>query len=251
VTFTFYMGAHHCEWLARASVPLFVSRRELGRRKTLPRAVTPWALDSGGFTELSLHGRWTLSAADYVAQARRFRDEVGMLQWAAPQDMMCEPEMLARTGLTVEQHQALTIENYLELRALAPEMPFVPVLQGWCFGDYMDHAEAYERAGVDLAALQLVGVGTVCRRQHTARVSQVLCVLHSMGLKLHAFGLKKDGLRSSVNYLASSDSMAWSANARRNPGDRIAGHTHKSCSNCIEWAMGWRQDALESIGRAA
>ena len=44
---------------------------------------------------------------------------------------MCEPFMLAKTGLTVAEHQARTVANYLELRSLAPELPFVPVLQGW------------------------------------------------------------------------------------------------------------------------
>ena len=45
-------------------------------------------------------------------------------------DWMCEPAMLARTGLTVAEHQAGTVANYLELRAAAPELPFIPVLQG-------------------------------------------------------------------------------------------------------------------------
>lgn len=61
----------HPDWLKRAGVRLFVSRRALGRYKTLPRAVAPWALDSGGFTELTLHGRWTLSAREWAAEARR------------------------------------------------------------------------------------------------------------------------------------------------------------------------------------
>jgi O-acetyl-ADP-ribose deacetylase (regulator of RNase III) len=32
----------------------------------------PWALDSGGFTELSLHGRWKATPAAYVAAVRRY-----------------------------------------------------------------------------------------------------------------------------------------------------------------------------------
>ena len=251
MTFTFYLGAHHREWLATSDVPLFVSRRELARGKKLPRARTPWALDSGGFTELSLNGRWTITAAQYATEVRRYRDEVGMLQWAAPQDMMCEPKMIERTGLSIDEHQRLTIENYIELRALAPELPIIPVLQGWSLGDYWRHQEAYELAGVRLAELPLVGLGTVCRRQHMTVVSGVVAALKADGLKLHGFGVKMQGLRAFAHNLASADSMAWSYNARRNPQDRIAGHTHKSCSNCIEWAMGWRREALDSIARAA
>ena len=57
----FYLGTHHPSWLRKTDVPLFVSRRRLAGLKTLPRARGPWALDSGGFQELILHGEWTVS----------------------------------------------------------------------------------------------------------------------------------------------------------------------------------------------
>ena len=49
----FYLGTHQTGWLAKLDVPLFVSRRRLATLRKLPRAVGSWALDSGGFTELS------------------------------------------------------------------------------------------------------------------------------------------------------------------------------------------------------
>lgn len=244
----FYLGAHHPHWLAQAGVPLFVSRRALGRLKTLPRAVAPWALDSGGFSELSLHGEWRTTAREYVADVRRYSTEIGSLAFAAPMDWMCEPQMLVRTGFSIEEHQRRTVENYIELRELAPDLPFIPVLQGWSITSYWRHAEQYAAAGVDLASLPLVGVGTVCRRQHTTSAAALLGSLHADGLKLHGFGLKLTGLRAAAPYLASADSMAWSYNARRNPP--IAGHTHKNCANCMQYALQWRQDALDSIERA-
>jgi hypothetical protein len=244
----FYLGAHHPDWLARARVPLFVSRRELSKLKTLPRAVAPWALDSGGFSELTLHGRWSITAREYVACVRRYAEEIGSLAFAAPQDWMCETDMVKRTGLSVEEHQRRTIDNYRELRDIAPELPFIPVLQGWTIGDYWRHVEQYDDAGVDLGALPLVGVGTVCRRQHTTTASVLLQSLHADGLRLHGFGLKLTGLRAIAPCLVSSDSMAWSYNARRNPP--IPGHTHKSCANCIEYALDWRNDVQSSIDAA-
>jgi len=81
--FEFFLGAHHPHWLATSTVPLFVSHRWLSRRKTLPRAATRWALDSGGFTEIGQHGRWTLAAGDYVASVRRYEAEIGSLAFAA------------------------------------------------------------------------------------------------------------------------------------------------------------------------
>ncbi len=254
-TMRFYLGVHHADWLATANVPLFVTRATLASRKTFPRAAAPWALDSGGYTELQRNGRWTISPAVYAAEVRRFRDEVGALEWAAPQDWMCEPIVIrggtgddgrkyAGTGLSVEEHQRRTIDNYLELRAIAPDLPWIPVLQGWSIGDYWRHAEDYEAAGVDLRALPLVGIGTVCRRQGTTMASGVLASLAGDGLKLHGFGFKLQGLRASALHLASADSLAWSYNARRNPP--IAGHTHKSCANCLEWALDWRTSVIES-----
>lgn len=246
----FYLGAHHPHWLASAGVPLFVSRRQLARYRTLPRAVAPWALDSGGFTELSLNGAWTLSARDYAAQVRRYRDEVGHLEWAAPQDWMCEPQVLARTGGTVPLHQRRTVENLLELRELAPDLPWVPVLQGWTRCDYLDHVEAYARAGVHLECEALVGVGSVCRRQHTGMVGTLFAWLHSDGLRLHGFGLKLQGLAASAQHLASADSLAWSYSARRNAP--LPGHAtrHKNCANCLEYALDWHAAALAAIERA-
>lgn len=249
---TFYLGAHHPDWLARAGVPLFVSRRSLAGRKTFPRAIAPWALDSGGFTELDKHGGWMLQARAYAAEVRRFRDEIGLMQWAAPMDWMVEAEKLARTGSTIAEHQARTVANYVELRSIAPDLPWIPVLQGWTLGDYIDHQEAYARAGVELSSLPLVGVGSVCRRERTHSIANLFAWLSSDGLRLHGFGVKKQGLRLASEHMVSADSMAWSFNAYKNFHERIPGHTHEgSCSNCIEWALGWREEALAKLGRAA
>ncbi len=246
----FFLGAHHPHWLADArfiDVPMFVSHRSLGRYKTLPRAVGSWALDSGGFTELSMHGRWTLPAAEYARAVLRYRDEVGGLAWASPQDWMCEPVMLKATGLSVEEHQRRTIASVLELRALG--VPVTPVLQGWASGDYYEHVEAYDRAGIDLRREPIVGVGTVCRRQNTTAAAVLMHVLASMGLRLHGFGFKATGLRATADVLASSDSLAWSYNARREPPLPECRGKHKNCANCPLWALDWRESLLSSLDR--
>ncbi len=90
-----------------------ISHRRLANRRVLPCAHCEWALDSGGFTELALHGAWRTSAAEYVEAVARYSEEIGRLQWAAPMDWMCEPSMLSSTGLTVREHQERTVANYL------------------------------------------------------------------------------------------------------------------------------------------
>lgn len=234
----FYLGTHQPHWLARYDAPMMVSRRALARYKTRPRARAPWFQDSGGFTELSMFGRWETTAEAYVAETRRNAEEVGMLERCAPQDWMCEPMILAKTGKTVRDHQRLTVENYSALRSLAPELPWVPVLQGWGLDDYLRCADLYDRAGVALAALPLVGVGTICRRQGTKEAAMILSRLAAEGLRLHAFGLKGTGIPNVAPFLASSDSLAWSYAARRQPPlDGCT--THKNCANCPKFAFLW------------
>ena len=137
----FYLGTHETGWLARLDIPLFVSRQRLIRRSTLPVASAPWALDSGSFSQVAAHGRFTFTAAQYATDVRRYADEIGGLEWAAPMDWMCEAPALASTGLTIPDHQRLTVDNYLTLRYLAADLPIIPVLQGQTLDDYQRCAD--------------------------------------------------------------------------------------------------------------
>lgn len=248
----FYLGTHEVHWLGLVDVPLFVSRRRLAKRQSWPRATCSWALDSGGFTELNRPGgRWTISVEQYVAEVRRWSEAIGEPDWVAPMDHMCEPQVLKHTGATVREHQARTLVNYLELREHLGDL-VVPVLQGWTPDDYQRHADDYELAGVDLAAVRTVGVGSVCRRQSLPGAGHIFGALQPLGLRLHGFGVKKTGLAIYGDALASADSMAWSADARQTPR-RMPGHTHKNCANCREFALLWRRelmDALEKMPQA-
>lgn len=242
-----YLGSHMPNWLERPGVPLFVSDTRLRKRKRLPRAACDWALDSGGFTELSKHGRWTVEPVDYVARVRRYRDEIGRMQWAAIQDWMVEPHIRAKTGLTVRDHQWLTVQNYEELLSLAPEIPWAPVLQGWDWEQHREHLELYTARGHDLWALPVVGIGSVCRRQNTREAALTIRRLSKLGLKLHGFGFKVTGLSECWDGLVSSDSLAWSYQARRNPP--LPGHKHKSCANCWDFAKKWLDNLHHKLGR--
>lgn len=243
---TFWLGTHLPAWLGRARVPLFVSYGRLRGYKTLPRAAAPWALDSWGFSVLNKYGRWPFTAAEYARDVRWLAEGVGSMAWAAAQDWMCEPVVRAKTGLTVLDHQERTVANYLELRSLAPDLPWVPVLQGWDLSDYGRHLAMYDREGVDLRAVPLVGLGSVCRRQHTAGVESLIRELAAEGLRLHGFGFKVKGLARVADSLASADSLAWSFDARRSP--KMAGCVgHKNCANCLRYALVWRERLVAGI----
>jgi hypothetical protein len=250
----FFLGTHHPGWLNTAQIPLFVSDRRLRAYRTLPRAATTWALDSGGFTELSRYGTWDHgpTARQYAARIRRYRDQIGHLAWAAPQDWMCEPAITARTGLTVAAHQRHTITSVLTLRNTDPGLPVIPVLQGWTVTDYLRCADSYQRAGIDLNAEPVVGLGSVCRRQATTSIELIIGALHAHGITgLHGFGVKLHGLVRCGHLLASADSMAWSFAARHQPPLPGCELRHINCANCHRYATRWYTHVRASLDRTA
>lgn len=254
----FYVGAKKAHWLLATDVPLFLTYSLLVDRVSLPRARGPWALDPNGFEMLRLNGRYTFAAAKYAADVQRYQREIGGLVFASCMDWMCE-EAIRRggqagrlrfvgTGLSVREHQTRTIDSYIELRSLAPEVPWLPVLQGGGTPDYHDMLDEYARRGIDLFAEPRVGVGSICRKQATFTATMLLCDLLDLGLSIHAFGFKTAGVEKVVAARAhdpaslrrfSCDSMSWSACFRFGDEDE------KHLKNKLEGALAWRQHFLE------
>lgn len=237
----FWLGTSMPHWLELTATPLFVASHRLAPYKNLPKARGLWAQDSGGFNQITQHGRYLETAEEYASQTAIRAKQIGHLAWAAPQDWMCEPMALARTGLTIKVHQRKTIVNWLVLNHYAPHIQWVPVLQGWTFEDYFRHVGMYKAVGVDLRDFSLVGVGTICRRQHTVEAEEIITCLADYGLRLHGFGFKVRGLQRVHQQLVSADSMAWSFRARR-IGHPVCGGlctAKKACNNCIFFALQW------------
>lgn len=276
----FYLGTHIACWIGPTprkpeetlprGIPLFVSRNQLAGRRSLPNCYArTWALDSGGFTELQNHGRWRIGPKQYAREVRRYVEEIGRLDYAAPQDWMCE-EVVIRGGklgrlhfvgthLSVEEHQRRTVHNFIELRCAAPELPFIPILQGFTPEEYLRCADMYDAVGVDLSSESVVGVGSVCRRQARKEIASLFRMLWQAGIpRLHGFGVKRDGIDLLAAALAEAeieyptlnptlnlDSLVWSDEARRRPP--LPGCTgHKNCANCARYAVGWYE---QTVGR--
>lgn len=261
---TFFLGAPHAHWLRHARVPLFLSHNTLRKCQwRIPRPRGPWALDSGGFTEITAHGRWLTGAADYAeAIVRYFEQSYGTLVFASPQDWMCEPWAIhggktpqglraPGTGLSVREHQVRTVDNLLELRARLEchglERVLVPALQGYEPEEYLQHVDDYARAGVDLRTERLVGLGSVCRRQDTGPIHELVRDLHAAGIRLHGYGVSRRGLAQLAPYLASADSMAWSLSARMADGPISRHCDHRRCTTCPLWASAWRTSLLDEL----
>lgn len=194
----------------------FVSVNRLRNRKGAFQ-VGDWIMDSGAFTEISTHGHYRHSVAQYAEQIKRWKQN-GNLMAAVAQDYMCEPFIVEKTGLSIPEHQRLTVRRYDDLLAEDVGVYILPVLQGFAPEDYVTHLHLY---GDRLAYGQWVGVGSVCKRNGDPRaVAAVLMAIKAArpDLRLHGFGLKTTALADPyiTSMLETADSMAWSFHARIN-----------------------------------
>lgn len=210
----FYVGLHQpsdAKHFERA----FISVNRLRTRKK-PVGAGAWIMDSGAFTEISQHGRYRHSVAEYAAEIERWADDPTLVA-AVAQDWMCEPFIVEKTGLSVAEHQRLTVERFDELRGAVDRVYIMPVLQGYTVADYLRHLDMY---GDRLALGAYVGVGSVCKRNtDIVTVERILTAIKERrpDLRLHGFGLKTTALSSGLvqELLHSADSMAWSFAARK------------------------------------
>ncbi len=219
--FTFFVGLHQPADARHLDIPVMISYNRLRTRQSDIPGIGRWMLDSGAFTEITTRGGYRDGPEVYAAAVRRWA-RCGQLQAAVSQDYMCEPFALRRTGLSLADHQRLTIERYDALRVLVGDAAYLmPVLQGYLPEHYAAHVAAY---GERLALGAWVGVGSVCKRN--ANIREIGAVLRAVkqarpDLKLHGFGAKLTALQSREvrGLLHSADSMAWSFNARKQGRD--------------------------------
>jgi len=238
---TFYLGTNEPSWLKKYDIPLFVSNTRFRRLKYPKPAIGRWCLDSGGFSVLSRFGEWIFSRLDYLKDIERYVQNVGNLDWVAPMDYMCEESVLRKTGLTVEEHQRRTIDNFLFLRHHVGDL-VIPVLQGWTLDEYLSHIDQYQQAGINLEDESVVGLGSICRRNQREPIKKIITRVADANIKLHTFGLSGYALKDNHKIIKSSDSMSWSYQASKYPP--LPGHNHKCCNFCIEYALMWRERLL-------
>lgn len=227
MTVRFYPGLHQPADALHFDRACISINRVRGRKK--PVNCDEVIVDSAAFRELELYGAYRHSVDEFADELYRLHTTgVVKIAIAVAQDYMCEPFMLAKTGLTILDHQRLTIERYDALKAALDErfggecpFPVMPVLQGYAPSDYARHIKMYS----DRLKLGMwVGVGSVCKRNgEPERIVEVLAAIHAVrpDLLLHGFGVKMTALLHSAirDLLYSADSMAWSYAARRQGRD--------------------------------
>ena len=86
------------------------------------------AIDSGAYTEIRDHGTWRWNEDSYGGMVYRLMSDCGYPIFVAPLDYPCEPDVVARSGLSVLEHQEWTLESYLYL---AREFPHGRRFRSW------------------------------------------------------------------------------------------------------------------------
>lgn len=212
----FFVGLHQlsdAQHFDRA----FISVNRLLRRKSAFKC-GKWIMDSGAFGQLYKSGDH-MPIEEYAKMINKFNENGDLLAVVA-QDYVCEPDILRLTGRTVREHQILTIEKYVALKA-ATSVYVMPVIQGYEPEEYAQHVRDY---GDLLEEGMYVGVGTLVKRSVTPYI--IIDILRAIkrvrpDLRLHGFGIKLASLRDEAvrEMLESCDSMAWSFTARREGRD--------------------------------
>lgn len=243
----FFVGLHHPGDAENFKVACLSVNTLWTRKKPIPNVRA--FIDSGAYTIIHKHGHYpeTHSVENY---ARRlftlWNEKTVSILVAVAQDYMCEPHIRAKTGLSTERHQRLTVDRYDALKAelerlFAGPIPFhlMPVLQGQEPEDYVRHIEMY---GDRLTEGMWVGVGSVCKRQ--GNVNAILEVLVAIkrvrpDLRLHGFGVKLTALANKCvrRLLRTADSMAWSYAAFKQGRGRDANDWREAARFCAKVAV--------------
>lgn len=245
-----------------------------GRLRRIKTANGRTLIDSGAFSMLKDHGRWIYTVPEFIAHMRRVVAALGPENVAAVagMDMMCEEIVIeggdskdgrfvgsrqflglpatAALDDCVREHQRITVANHVEVTRLAPDLKIFPTIQGGTLAQYLRCVAMYKAAGVDLTTLPLVGLGSVCRRQASSEIDLIVTTLHAMGIRLHGFGVKAEGVETYGPLLESADSQAWSYAARRRVG--LCPHgVVKHEANCPIAAVRWWRDVSGRIATTA
>lgn len=185
----FFVGLHQPSDAKHFDAAFISVNRLVGRKSGFE--VGDWIMDSGAFTQITRHGEFTMTPAEYAWEIHRWSRN-GNLLAAVAQDYMCEPFVTRITGKTVVEHQRMTIERYDALMAEKPGVTILPVLQGLMPSDYARHVGMYDDR---LGKGAWVGVGSVCKRNGTpVQVKAVLSAIKEVrpDARLHGFRPETD-----------------------------------------------------------
>jgi hypothetical protein len=294
--FTFFTGAPQPSWAWRYRCNFFISRSTLVADRKNPAKARVIALqpakeevgiDAETFSIMSKYGNYDSMPADQWAQhAREICAGLQRVRMVSIQDWMTETPVLKLTGpwpdaeTAIRVHQERTIDSYITLRSLAPDVKWMPVLQGNKPWQYVAHAERFEKRGINLndPEIPVIGVGSMCRRGSKPEGLAVIRAIAGMGLRMdlpqakrfHILGWMVEGVEDTAadpemwKVMGSSDSMKWSKDARDYhiylPDCRHGEYEPRemlgyakdwgNCASCVRYAIVSRNAALTRVKNA-
>lgn len=162
-------------------------------------------LDTGGFSFHVRHSDYPFSLGDYAKLARHLK-----ATWAATLDYPCEPKVNREVHATNLERIAKSVEWAKESFRSHPDVPWLPVIQGYTAAEYLACIDLYEEAGL---LRPYMAIGSLCARVRRDKTWEVLRVISRRlpTTRLHGFGisltlLKDQRIRRALH---SADSQAW------------------------------------------
>ena len=189
------------------------------------------AIDSGGFTAARRWGKYPWTVLQYVEFIETMSKDIP-LTFCAVLDYACEPSVNRSIHQSNLDRIKATIENEQACREAAPHLPWLPVLQGYTWGEREKGLEM--RAAANLPMAGLFGVGSVCGQ--APRAASAVIGRYALAMpeaKFHGFGLSVLSVAHDSTFaaLASWDSYAWNwAKAERIDLKKQPGETSTSYS---------------------
>lgn len=189
--------------------------------------VSSIAIDSGGFTAARRWGHYPWTMEQYIDFIRAESRDVD-LDFCAVMDYACERGVNRETYHTNCERIHASICNDAALRAYAPDLPWLSVLQGHTYQERA-HDIALRRR-IKLLPDKYAGIGSVCGRSPVEARGVLKFYGEKLppGVRFHGFGLHVQTLDDDYAYALTQswDSYAWNWGRGQSGMDRPAECMH-------------------------
>lgn len=168
-------------------------------------------LDSGGFSFFYKSGDYEFKLYQYVNLAYELEPD-----YVAVMDYPCEPEVSRKKYKTNIERIHQTLDNALKLVDLAPELPWVMVVQGYTPAEYLWCLDLIKEREL---VTKTMAIGSLCVRKKIGEAWKVIKLVKAElpgWVRLHGFGVDLRFLRNRniFHALYSTDTAAWKMNNR-------------------------------------
>lgn len=166
-------------------------------------------VDSGGFAIMQKFGKYPWSVSQYSDFIWDVTRDV-RLDFSAIMDYACEPSVNREVYRSNKERIKATIRNEAECMRVAPDLPWLPVLQGDSLTE-----RAFDiaiRRRMAMLPINYAGIGSVCGRGKAGAIEAILFYRDQLpSLKHHCFGMHIQALDNDIVFdtVKSWDSYGW------------------------------------------